>query len=124
MITRHGFPSADLRQVFLGRRHRPAESVLHLSFKSSRHQSAWSGVQVHPQRIQVCRDAACGNAAVETGDRTNLWIGKRRRNYLEVIGIHTHIAIAHHHQVVFRFLHQAAQAVHFAVRANSLRALN
>ena len=81
MIIRHGFPAADLRQVSLGCGHRPAESELHLALEPSRHQRARGGVQIHPQRFQICRDATSGNAPVKSGDRANLRIGKWRGNY-------------------------------------------
>ena len=124
VIICHRFPAADLRQLFLGRRHRPPKGELHLPFQPSRHKRPRSGVQVHSKGVQVCRYTARRDAPVKTGNHAHLWICKRWRNNFEVIGTHAHIAVAHHHQVVFRFLHQSAQAIHFAIRANSLCTLD
>jgi len=124
VMVRHRLPAPNFRQALFSCRHRPAVSELHFLFEPPRNQCAGRGIQAHSQRTQARCGAALRDAPVESCDRAHLRIRERRRSHLQIIRFYSHIAVAHDHKVILRFLHQPAQAVHLAVGSNSRDSLD
>src|SRR5579859_1245980 len=101
-----------------------SQSESQIAFEPARNQCGWRRIRVHPQVFQCGGQAAPRYAAIKRGNHSHLGIRERRDNFVEIIGFHAHVAVAHDDGIVPGSLNRLAEVVDFVVRTQVGRRRN
>ena len=120
-VIDQGFEAADLREIFLRRRHDGAEHEIDLAAQPiDEHTGGEIGAVAHG--LETGRERAVGEAAVEARDAAHFRIAKRASDCAQKARIDSHIAIGDDHDFMACFAHHAAKFIYLVARAERLRA--